>query len=116
LEPIVLPTLTISPRKFVARDISPNPNYIPSFTSLKHDDSFHLQFQAYNSSILLSLSPNIELFHPDASTVVVDPSGEEVTSPLHHEDYRIYKGEVLDSFNTKQELGWARIIIRHDIE
>jgi hypothetical protein len=46
----------------------------------------------------------------------VDPSGEEVTSPLHHEDYRIYKGEVLDSFNPKQELGWARIIIRHDIE
>ncbi|KAI9285754.1 Metallo-peptidase family M12-domain-containing protein [Umbelopsis sp. AD052] len=116
LEPIVLPTLIISPRQFVARDISPNPNYIPPFTSLKHDDSFHLQFQAYNSSILLSLSPNIELFHPDASTVVVDSSGEEVISPLHHEDYRIYKGEVLDTFSTRQELGWARIIIRHDID
>jgi hypothetical protein len=115
LEPIISPTLTITPRQFIARDVSPNPNYIPHFASLRHDDSFHLQFQAYNSTITLYLHPNTELFHPDASTVVADEHGNEVTSSLQHEDYRIYKGAVLDDLDTMEEQGWARIIIRHDI-
>jgi hypothetical protein len=55
------------------------------------------------------------LFHPDASTVVADEHGNEVTSSLQHEDYRIYKGAVLDDLDTMEEQGWARIIIRHDI-
>ncbi|GAB5593873.1 hypothetical protein Unana1_08773 [Umbelopsis nana] len=116
IEPIISPTLTITPRKFIARDVSPNPNYIPHFTSLRHDDSFHLQFQAYNTTITLYLTPNTELFHPDASVIVADEHGNEATSALQHQDYRIYKGYVLDDFDTIDELEWARIIVRHDID
>lgn len=113
MESVESPTIRITPRKFIARDVSPNPHYVPHFTSLRHDDSFQLQFNAYNSTIRLSLAPNTELFHPEASVVIVDEDGSQTTSSLIHEDYRIYKGSVLNE--NEDEVGWARVVVRHDI-
>jgi hypothetical protein len=114
VESIESPALKITPRKFIARDVSPNPHYVPQFKSLRHDDSFQLQFRAYNSTIKLSLTPNTELFHPEASLVVVDVDGVESASSLIHEDYRIFKGTVIEE--NDEAIGWARIIVRHDIK
>lgn len=81
--------------------------------------------------------PNLELFHPHATLTVVDEDGEETVSPLNHDDFRIYRGVVIDEALTERRLmedtvgvwrdhydldgetqkgvlGWARIVMRHD--
>lgn len=78
--------------------------------------------------------PNLELFHPNA-VFHTESSGSQ---SLKHEDYRIYRGVVVDAAYTDARwaeeqigvwrdrysldidtsegvLGWARIVVRHDL-
>ncbi|CAM0142515.1 unnamed protein product [Umbelopsis sp. WA50703] len=123
------------PRDFYKRDMSLNPNHNAKVQQLRHDDSLRLQFSAFNSSFNLHLIPNLDLFHSNA----VFHSESSGSHSLKHEDYRIYRGVVVNDENTDirwtQEqtgvwrdhyslesetsqgiLGWARIIVHHDLE
>lgn len=131
VEPISNIKLKIAPRTdqfFEKRDISANNNYEPRVKSLQYDDSLRLSLSAFNQSLFLHLTPNLDLFHPDA---VVHQNG--VSTKINPADYRIYRGHVIDaSFSDhwwlaglKEDdsmmhqpgvLGWARIIVRHDIK
>lgn len=115
--------------------MSLNPNHIAKVKELRHDDSLRLQFSAFNASFNLHLIPNLDLFHPNA----VFHSEALGSHSLKHEDYRVYRGVAVNDENTdmrwaqeqtgvwrdhyslesetnKGILGWARIIIHHDLE
>ncbi|KAM3586924.1 hypothetical protein VKS41_001973 [Umbelopsis sp. WA50703] len=127
--------MQIVPRDFYKRDMSLNPNHNAKVQQLRHDDSLRLQFSAFNSSFNLHLIPNLDLFHSNA----VFHSESSGSHSLKHEDYRIYRGVVVNDENTDirwtQEqtgvwrdhyslesetsqgiLGWARIIVHHDLD
>ncbi|KAG0180247.1 hypothetical protein DFQ29_000981 [Apophysomyces sp. BC1021] len=99
----------VEPALYIAPDSSQLPR---SHVDLKHTDSFILQFSAFGMPIVLKLHPNDDLFHPEATTTIVDTDGKKTVERLYQQDYRIYKGHAMDD----QTESWARIAIRHDIE
>lgn len=93
--------------------------------SLQHDDTLRLSINAYNKTMYLHLTPNLDLFHPNA---VFHEKGKSTL--LKPSDYRVYHGYVIDDIyseyywisglqeemdNQPGVLGWARIIVRNDI-
>ncbi|KAI7887863.1 Metallo-peptidase family M12-domain-containing protein, partial [Mucor mucedo] len=79
---------------------------------LTHDDSFLLEFSAFDKWISLALIPNVDLFHPSAQLTVFNTNGStNDTQLLRPHDHLVYKGHVNNV--THQ---WARIIMRHDLE
>ncbi|KAG2175963.1 hypothetical protein INT44_000441, partial [Umbelopsis vinacea] len=105
----------------------------PSYKELRHDDSFRLKFKAFNTTFHLHLMPNRELFHHEAFLVIDNDNLNR--QPLRQKDYRIYKGVVIPPHISDRQLaladigvlnhlwedeamysGWARIVVRHDIE
>ncbi|KAI9485216.1 MAG: Metallo-peptidase family M12B Reprolysin-like-domain-containing protein [Benjaminiella poitrasii] len=130
VEPIRSLKLDIAERQkhfYEKREISQNKHYQPNLQTLKHDDSLRLSIEAYNKTIFLHLAPNLDLFHPDA---VVHQNGKSVK--IDPSDYRVYRGYVMDDIysdhwwltglqedddmeNQPGVLGWARIIVRNDI-
>ncbi|KAI8079512.1 Metallo-peptidase family M12-domain-containing protein [Gilbertella persicaria] len=130
VEPIKTVKLDIAARStlfFEKRDISPNSHYQPNARSLQFDDSLRLSVDAYNKTMYLHLSPNYDLFHPQA---VVHQEGKSVR--INPSDYRVYRGYVVDPIysdhywisgfddNNMEDqpgiLGWARITVRNDIK
>ena len=129
VEPISSVKLDIAARStqfFEKRDISENLNYQPNVRSLQYDDSLRLSVDAFNKTIYLHLTPNYDLFHPDA---VVHQQGRSVA--LNPSQYRVYRGYVIDDIysdhwwisgleedmeNQPGVLGWARITVRPDIQ
>ncbi|KAI8099578.1 Metallo-peptidase family M12-domain-containing protein [Halteromyces radiatus] len=126
--------LDIAPRPdsfFTKRSLTPNRQYQPRAQSIEHDDILRLAFQAYNQTHHLHLVPNQDLFHPEAVTVI---DGKQTS--LNHQEYRVYRGYVVDPKLSEQRwtedqaglwrdyameqdhgiLGWARILVRHDIK
>lgn len=112
---------------FEKRDISENTHYQPNVRSLQFDDSLRLSVEAFNKTIYLHLTPNHDLFHPNA---VVHQHGQSVA--LNPSDYRVYRGYAIEEFysnhwwisglqseedmeNQPGVLGWARITVRNDI-
>ncbi|KAI9488177.1 Metallo-peptidase family M12-domain-containing protein [Zychaea mexicana] len=104
-------------------------------TTIKHSDSFTLRFTAFDTRISLHLTPNHDLFHPDATTLTYghgerrrktdadnddddddDSIDDFVEEALHPHDHRIFKGVAeIDDGSTAS--GWARItIVRDDDE
>ncbi|KAI9279447.1 Metallo-peptidase family M12-domain-containing protein [Umbelopsis sp. AD052] len=127
-------SLQIVPRDFYKRDITPNPHHSAKVHELRHDDSIRLQFSAFGTTFNLHMIPNLDLFHPNA-VFHLESSGSQ---SLKHEDFRIYRGVVvdtaysdarwteeqtgvwrdrysLDTDNSVGVLGWARIVVRHDL-
>jgi hypothetical protein len=83
-----------------------------SSNTILHDDNFLLEFSAFDKSISLHLSPNVDLFHPDAELTVFNTDGSAQTiEKVEPSEYSIFQGYV----NGLQHQ-WARIIIRNDIE
>lgn len=131
IEPISTAKVDIAPRSenfFVKRDISPNNHYVPRSRAVEYDDTLRLTIDAFNQTIYLHLTPNHELFHPDA---VFHQNGQ--SNPLRPSDFRVYKGYVIERLysehwwisnpkdfdaleNQPGIIGWARIIIRNDIK
>ncbi|CAO3591310.1 unnamed protein product [Absidia cylindrospora] len=127
-------TLDIAPRPdtfFTKRSITPNWHHQPKAELIEHDDILRLSVDAYNQTHHLHLVPNHNLFHPQA---VTNLNGKE--SPLQPQDYRVYRGYVVDPAYSQQRwtedqtgmrrdfiqdqdhgiLGWARVLVRHDIK
>ncbi|KAK4516029.1 carnitine O-acetyltransferase yat1 [Mucor velutinosus] len=124
----------IAPRSrhfFQKRSQSMNPELSPK--TLEHDDSFRLTLNAYNQTFYLYLKPNFELFPPQA---VMHYTGDENDQPIQQEKVLVYKGHTVRSpemdnrwmqenadvlklgseFDaTTTQLGWARILVRHDL-
>lgn len=130
VEPISSVQLDIAARSdqfFAKREISENSHYQPNVRSLAHDDSLRLTVQAFNKTMYLHLTPNHDLFHPNA---VFHQDGK--STPIKPSDFRVYRGYVIDDIysqhwwisglqdnddmeNQPGVLGWARIIVRNDI-
>jgi hypothetical protein len=72
-----------------------------------------LSLFAYNTTFHLHLEPNSDLFHPEA---VVHHQGS--SRPVLNDSIMVYKGHVVhtDSLYPLRKLGWARILIRYDLE
>ncbi|KAI8637171.1 Metallo-peptidase family M12-domain-containing protein [Parasitella parasitica] len=120
----------IAPRSrtfFEKRSQSANPER--QSKKLEHDDSIRLSLNAYNQTFYLHLEPNLDLFHPEA---VVHHNGETTSQRIQRQDILVYKGHVVQSFDMDNrwiqekagilqfnseatKLGWARILIRHDL-
>jgi hypothetical protein len=105
----------------------------PSYNDLRHDDSFRLTFKAFNVTFHLHMMPNRDLFHNEAFSVI--DNDNTTRQPLRQEDFRIYKGVVIPSHISDRQLGladigvanhlwedelvslgWARVVVRNDIE
>ncbi|KAI9470806.1 MAG: Metallo-peptidase family M12-domain-containing protein [Benjaminiella poitrasii] len=96
------PTITILSRnKLRKRDET---------TLLQNDDQFLFSFSAFNTPIQLHLSPNFDLFHPDAQITLFNHTEITQTERIIPEEYFVYKGHV-----HHQPSNWARIIFRQDI-
>ncbi|CAG8457929.1 1368_t:CDS:10 [Acaulospora colombiana] len=63
-----------------------------------------IQFVAFNRTFNLHLEPNLDLFHPEATITIYHADQTSTTTPLIHDDYRLYKGVVLDSEETDKRL------------
>ncbi|GAA5814109.1 hypothetical protein MFLAVUS_007599 [Mucor flavus] len=131
VEPISGAQLDIAQRSnnfFEKRGISENNHYQPNVRSLEYDDSLRLTVNAFNKTIYLHLTPNLDLFHPNA---VFHHQGK--STAINPSDYRVYRGYVIDDIysdhwwlsglqaeqdmeNQPGVLGWARIIVRNDIK
>ncbi|KAI8086601.1 Metallo-peptidase family M12-domain-containing protein, partial [Halteromyces radiatus] len=89
---------------------------------LQHDDNFVLQFEVYDQSFILQLTPNADLFHPVATETILHPDGTETIQAITPEQFRIFKGHVIpfdqpiDKIHSPNIDHWARITIRHDIQ
>ncbi|ORX98966.1 zincin [Basidiobolus meristosporus CBS 931.73] len=101
---------------------------------LLHDDSFRVEFQAFNRTFYLHMEPNTDLIHRDAEIVTYDSAGNPTTSKLHPQKYLLYKGIVVESDLSEdilnQEIigfrssygvdskagnrGWARLVVHQD--
>lgn len=124
----------IAPRPesfFTKRSVTPNRHHQPRAQSIEHDDILRLSLDCFNQTYHLHLVPNHDLFHPNAVT-----SSSQGHVPLNPQDYRVYRGYVVDSSLSPQRwkedqvglwrdadeeddtgtLGWARILVRHDIK
>jgi hypothetical protein len=74
-----------------------------------------LSLIAYNTTFYLHLEPNFDLFHPQA---VIHYQGS--SRPATKDNINVYKGHVIDKqedelYPSSRKLGWARILIRHDL-
>jgi hypothetical protein len=77
-----------------------------------HDESFLLEFLAFDKPISLHLSPNVDLFHPDAELTIFNTDGSpQSVEKVEPSEYSIFQGYVNDLQHQ-----WARIIIRNDFE
>lgn len=77
-----------------------------------HDETFLLAFSVFDKSITLHLSPNVDLFHPDAELTVFDTDGSTHSiEKLEPSEYSVFQGYANDLQHQ-----WARVIIRNDIE
>lgn len=132
VEPISSVKLDIAARSnnfYEKRDISQNNNYQPNVRSLQYDDLLRLSVNAYNKTLYLHLTPNLDLFHPNA---VFHKDG--ISTKVNPADFRVYQGYVMDDIysdhwwisglikdekemeNQPGVLGWARIVVRNDIK
>ncbi|CEP19600.1 hypothetical protein [Parasitella parasitica] len=132
VEPISTVKLDIAARSdhfFEKRDVSKNSHYQPNARSLEYDDTLRLSVSAYNKTLYLHLTPNLDLFHPNA---VFHKNG--VSTRVNPADFRVYQGFVIDDIysdhwwisgllqdgkqmeNQPGVLGWARIVVRNDIK
>lgn len=74
-----------------------------------YKDPFLLEFTAFDKQFSLHLTPNFDLFHPDASVTVFNTDGTpNLIEKIRPHEYPVYK-----EYNQYQ---WARIILRNDIE
>ncbi|KAI8335012.1 Metallo-peptidase family M12-domain-containing protein [Chlamydoabsidia padenii] len=135
IEALTKVSLDIAPRPdsfFTKRSVTPNRHYQPRAQSIEHDDILRLSLDAYNQTHYLHLVPNHDLIHPNAVTSSSD--GQELA--LNPHDYRVYRGYVVDPTRSHQRwvedqaglwreydqpqehgiLGWARVLVRHDIK
>ncbi|OAD03386.1 hypothetical protein MUCCIDRAFT_143452, partial [Mucor lusitanicus CBS 277.49] len=102
--------------------------------TLEHDDSFRLSLNAYNQTFHLHLEPNFDLLHPEA---VIHYTADGSDQRIQKEEILVYKGHAVRSFEmgnrymqekagvlefdstvdatTTTQLGWARILVRHDL-
>lgn len=128
VEPISSVKLDIATRSeqfFQKRGLSQNSHHQPNVRSLQYDDSLRLSVNAFNKTIYLHLTPNHDLFHPNA---VFHQQGKSTL--LNPSDFRVYRGYVIDDIysdhwwitdpvedmeNQPGVLGWARITVRNDI-
>jgi hypothetical protein len=118
--------LKIAPRSqlfFEKRSQTPNPHIHPHYL-IEYDDSLRITFTAYNQTFNLYLSPNYDLFHPNA--VIHEAGGESI--PLDPKMHKIYRGHVVDTEKSRkpwlnglssglldsETLGWARITVIDD--
>lgn len=124
IEPLQHIEYDIAPRStayFTKRNQSPSRSI--QYKKIEYEDQLRLQLNAYNTTFNLHLEPNYDLFHPD---VVLFQDGQSEKLTPHH----VYKGYVVHSDHTDHRwteekkkaglssinnLGWARIIIRHDL-
>ncbi|CAG8565711.1 12531_t:CDS:10 [Cetraspora pellucida] len=106
-------------------------------SSLQHDDSLRLKFVAFNRTFNIHLEPNTDIFHPEATITIHHKNKTSTTTRLIPQDYRLYKGVLLDVDSTDRRLsedivglkrlslheelstlpsvlGWARIIVLND--
>jgi hypothetical protein len=134
IEALTRVNLDIAPRPdsfFTKRSITPNHHYQPRAQSIEHDDIIRLSLDAYNQTHHLHLVPNHDLFHPNA--VTTSSHGKRSLNP---QEYRVYRGYVVDPAKSAQRwiedqaglwrdydqpqehgiLGWARVLVRHDIK
>lgn len=129
VEPISSVKLDIATRSeqfFQKRDLSQNSQYQPNVRSLQYDDSLRLSVNAFNKTIYLHLTPNYDLFHPNA---VFHQEGKSAL--LNPSEFRVYQGYVIDDIYSEHYwispaiedmekqpgvLGWARITVRNDIK
>ncbi|KAK9766303.1 hypothetical protein K7432_004696 [Basidiobolus ranarum] len=101
---------------------------------LLHDDSFRVQFQAFNRTFYLHMEPNTDLLHPQAEITTYDASGVANTKRIFPHEFLVYRGIVVEpelSDNMfDQEIigihspykinprsitkGWARLIVHQD--
>ncbi|KAI8992463.1 Metallo-peptidase family M12-domain-containing protein [Pilobolus umbonatus] len=128
IEPIHSALLDIAPRThtfFQKRNVSPSLDYQPNLRSLEHDDRLRLTVDAFNTTLYLHLVQNTDIFHPNA---VFHYQGQSV--PIKASQFRVYQGYVIDEFFNNHwwisglqddmlyqpgVLGWARIVVRNDI-
>ncbi|CAO3692941.1 unnamed protein product [Rhizopus stolonifer] len=113
--------MELAPRSnlfFEKRGMSPNHDHVPHPHSVEYDDSLRIAVQAFNQSFYLHLTPNDELFHPDA---VIHQNGK--SEPLDRSQFKVYHGYAIEYSGQnwwKEEkrgaVGWARIVIRNDLE
>lgn len=127
------PVLEIVDRPLPMHRLQSKRDLRPSYKELRHDDSFRLKFKAFNTTFHLHLTPNRELFHQEAFLVLDNDNATR--QPLREEDFRIYKGVVIPSHISDRQLaladigvanhlwedelmssGWARIVVRNDLE
>ncbi|RIB06541.1 Metallo-peptidase family M12-domain-containing protein [Gigaspora rosea] len=104
---------------------------------LQHDDSLRLRFVAFNRTFNIHLEPNTDLFHPEATITIHHNNKTSTTTKLLPQDYRLYKGVLLDVDSTDKRLsedivglkrlslheelsnspgvlGWARVMVLND--
>ncbi|KAI9024900.1 Metallo-peptidase family M12-domain-containing protein [Phycomyces nitens] len=136
IEPLQDLKLDIAPRLdhfYQKRQLTRNQAHEPSARSVEHDDMLRLTIEAYNQTFYLHLEPNTDLFHHNAMTVY----GNGKTEPLLPESFRVYRGYAIhsqysderwkadqtgikrDHFSAQHDigvLGWARLVVRHDIK
>lgn len=127
------PILEIVDRPLPMERFKGESNIRPSHIELKHDDSFRLKFSAYNTTFYLHLMPNLEILHHEATVNIGNNVDDRKT--LQREDFHIYKGVVLSAAVSDRQLmladmgvannlwqdevdslGWARVVVRNDIE
>ncbi|OAD81013.1 hypothetical protein PHYBLDRAFT_76923 [Phycomyces blakesleeanus NRRL 1555(-)] len=136
VEPLQNIKLDIAPRLdhfYQKRQLTRNQAHEPTARSVEHDDTLRLTIEAYNQTFHLHLEPNTDLFHPNAVTV----NEHGVTEPLIPESFRVYRGYAIETYYSDNRwkadqagikrddftaqydvgvLGWARVIVRHDIK
>lgn len=109
IETIDNPTITLNHQGFHGNKRHVYENNGPT---IQYHDQFNLEFTAFDKPISLSLSPNYDLFHPDAQLTVfnTDGSPQTVEKVAPHE-YFVFKGHA-----NNKEHQWARILLRKDLE
>ncbi|ORZ11220.1 Metallo-peptidase family M12-domain-containing protein [Absidia repens] len=131
----------IAPRPFsfyTKRGMTFNPlvNSTSKVTNIENDDIIRIQFQAYDQTYALHLEPNTDLLHPQAAFMY-----KGTQEPIHTRQFYIYRGYAVrtsssdirwqkdqlgalsrddggDDFSENGNgdiLGWARVILRHDL-
>ncbi|EPB87514.1 hypothetical protein HMPREF1544_05708 [Mucor circinelloides 1006PhL] len=109
VETIDNPTITFHHQGFHG---SKRNAYDDNSPTIQYHDQFNIEFKAFDKSISLSLSPNFDLFHPDAQLTVFNTDGSPQTvEKVVPNEYHVFKGHA-----NNKEHQWARIILRQDLE
>ncbi|KAK9718179.1 hypothetical protein K7432_005694 [Basidiobolus ranarum] len=107
---------------------------LKNIPQLLHDDSFRVQFQAFNRTFHLHMEPNTDLIHPQAEIVTYDSTGNPKSERLFSQKYLVYKGLVVEPEYSESMLnqeiiglhspyridpnaaskGWARLLVHQD--